>query len=97
MVQASFQKSPSVLCFPMIYSSQHLQSLSKLLGEKRSSYGTSIDRKSLEVGEPINSAPPEVKQIIERVLQVEKDRLYTQNYRGINEDILKIIQEAIPE
>lgn len=81
----------------MTYSSQHLRSLSKLLGEKRSSYGQSIDQKSSEVGEPINSAPSEVKQIIERVLQVEKDRLYTQNYRGINDDILKIIHEAIPE
>jgi hypothetical protein len=81
----------------MTYSSQHLRSISKLLGEKRVSYGKLIDRKSIEVGEPISSASPEVKQIIERVLQVEKDRLYTQNYRGINDDILKIIQEAIPE
>ncbi|MGB3239453.1 MAG: hypothetical protein WBB29_14230 [Geitlerinemataceae cyanobacterium] len=81
----------------MTYSSQHLRSLSKLLGEKRSSYGKKVNRPSLEVGEPINTAPSEVKQIIERVLQVEKDRLYTQNYRGINDDVLKIIQEAIPE
>ena len=29
-----------------------------------------------DVQEPIMSAPPEVRQIIERVLQVEKDKLY---------------------
>lgn len=81
----------------MTYSTQHLRSLSKLLGEKRASYGKALDRTGTEVEEPISTAPPEVKQIIERVLQIEKDRLYTQNYRGINEDILKIVEEAIPE
>ncbi|HIK31641.1 MAG TPA: hypothetical protein IGS17_05350 [Oscillatoriales cyanobacterium M59_W2019_021] len=81
----------------MTYSSHHLRSLSKLLGEKRSSYGRKVNPQAIEIVEPISSAPPEVKKIIERVLQVEKDRLYTQNYRGINDDILKIIQEAIPE
>lgn len=29
-----------------------------------------------DVQEPITSAPPEVRQIIERVLQAEKDKLY---------------------
>lgn len=81
----------------MTYSNQHLRSLSKLLCEQRASYGKPLDRTGSEVGEPITTAPLEVKQIIERVLQIEKDRLYTQNYRGINDDILKIVEEAIPE
>ena len=45
--------------------------------------------------EPITSAPEEVCQIIERVLQAEKDKLYMKPPRNINEDILKIIKEVI--
>ena len=48
-----------------------------------------------EVQEPIASAPPEVRQIIERVLQAEKDKLYMKNPRNINDDILKIVKEAV--
>ena len=48
-----------------------------------------------DVQEPITSAPPEVRQIIERVLQAEKDKLYMKIPRNINDDILKIVKEAV--
>lgn len=48
-----------------------------------------------EIQEPIASAPPEIRQMIERVLQAEKDKLYMRIPRHINDDILKIIKEAI--
>jgi hypothetical protein len=51
---------------------------------------TNIDR----VQEPIVTAPPEVRQIIEKVLQLEKDKLYLKAPRNINDDILKIVKEA---
>jgi hypothetical protein len=38
---------------------------------------------------------PEVRQIIERVLQLEGDRLDRKKNSPINDDILKIIKEAI--
>ncbi|WP_295615293.1 hypothetical protein [Chamaesiphon sp. GL140_3_metabinner_50] len=38
---------------------------------------------------------PAVRQIIERVLQLEKDRLDRKKNSPINDDILKIIKEAI--
>lgn len=47
------------------------------------------------VHDPITNAPPEVRQIIERVLKLEKDRLYLRNLRNINDDILKIIKEVV--
>ena len=47
------------------------------------------------IQEPITSAPPEVKQIIEQVLQLEKDKLYLKTPRNINEDILNIIKKVI--
>ena len=46
------------------------------------------------VQEPIVTAPPEVRQIIEKVLQLEKDKLYLKAPRNINDDILKIVKEA---
>lgn len=64
-----------------------------ILAEKRSSYQTDNDLS--DVQEPITSAPSEVRQIIERVLEVEKDKLYMRAPRHINDDILKIIKEAI--
>lgn len=64
-----------------------------ILAEKRSSYQT--EKNFSDVQEPITSAPPEVRQIIERVLEVEKDKLYMRAPRHINDDILKIIKEAI--
>ncbi|WP_013324882.1 hypothetical protein [Gloeothece verrucosa] len=47
------------------------------------------------VQEPITTASPEVRQIIERVLKLEKDKLYQKNFRNINDDILTIIKESI--
>ncbi|MGK7873877.1 MAG: hypothetical protein AB4426_11360 [Xenococcaceae cyanobacterium] len=47
------------------------------------------------VQEPITTAPTEVREIIERVLQLEKDKLYLKNPRNINDDILKIIKEVV--
>ncbi len=47
------------------------------------------------VQEPITNAPAEVRQIIDRVLQLEKDKLYQRSPRNINEDILKIIKEVV--
>ncbi|ACK68679.1 conserved hypothetical protein [Gloeothece citriformis PCC 7424] len=47
------------------------------------------------VQEPITKASPEVRQIIERVLQLEKDKLYQKSLRNINDDILTIIKEVI--
>ncbi len=48
-----------------------------------------------QVQEPIATASPEIRQIIERVLQLEKDKLYLKAPRNINEDILTIIKEII--
>jgi len=64
-----------------------------ILAEKRSSYHT--DKDLTDVQAPIANAPPEVRQIIERVLELEKDKLYMKVPRYISDDILKIIKEAI--
>ncbi len=48
-----------------------------------------------DVQEPITNAPPEIRAIIERVLQLEKDKLYLKTPRNINDDILKIIKDVI--
>ncbi|MDY6781497.1 MAG: hypothetical protein SW833_02910 [Cyanobacteriota bacterium] len=47
------------------------------------------------IQEPLVSAPPEVREIIERVLKLEKDKLYLKIPRNINDDILKIVKEAV--
>lgn len=48
-----------------------------------------------QVQEPITSAAPSVREIIDRVLELEKDRL-DRNDRGlIHTDILNIIKEAV--
>ena len=65
----------------------------RVLSEKHSSYKTNLGLN--DVQEPITSAPPEVRQIIERVLQAEKDKLYMKQPRNINDDILKIIKEEV--
>jgi hypothetical protein len=44
---------------------------------------------------PLATATPEVRQIIERVLQLEKDRLDRKKNSPINDDILKIVKEII--
>lgn len=48
-----------------------------------------------DVQEPITNASKEVRQIIERVLQAEKDKLYMKFPRNINDDILKIVKEEV--
>lgn len=48
-----------------------------------------------KVQEPITSAPTEVRLIIERVLKLEKERLYQRTPRHINDDILAIIKETV--
>ena len=47
------------------------------------------------IQEPITNAPPEVKQVIEEVLKIEKDKLYLKTPRNINEDILNIIKNVV--
>lgn len=47
------------------------------------------------IQEPITNAPAEVKQVIERVLELEKDKLYLKTPRNINDDILNIIKSVI--
>lgn len=55
------------------------------------SANTNLDK----ITEPINQAEPEVRAIIEQVLQLEREKLYQKNLRHINDDILKIIKENI--
>ncbi|MGB7415931.1 MAG: hypothetical protein WA902_17135, partial [Thermosynechococcaceae cyanobacterium] len=53
------------------------------------------DESLAQVQEPITSASTEIRQIIDRVLELEKDRL-DRNDRGlIQSDILNIIKEAV--
>ena len=69
------------------------QAISRILSERQSSYNQNAEL--TDVQEPIVSAPPEVRRIIERVLQAEKDKLYMKNPRNINDDILRIIKEEV--
>ena len=48
-----------------------------------------------DVQEPIINAPSEVRQIIERVWQLEKSRLDKKSLSHINDDILAIVKEAV--
>jgi hypothetical protein len=75
------------------YSNTATKVIPSVLSDKRSSYSKNIGLTNVQ--EPITSAPPEVRQIIERVLQAEKDKLYMKIPRNINEDILKIVKEAV--
>ena len=72
--------------------------LARVFSEKRSTYSsTDNDRsESRDVLEPINNAPPEVRRIIEQVLQAEKDKLYMKIPKFINDDILNIIKQEVP-
>jgi len=65
----------------------------RLVSEKRSSYRDNLALSNVQ--EPIAKASPEVREIIERVLQAEKDKLYLDSPRNINDDILAIIKEVI--
>ncbi len=47
------------------------------------------------IQEPITNAPPEVKTIIQQVLNLEKAKLYLKSPRNINEEILQIIKDVI--
>ncbi|BAU41432.1 hypothetical protein [Leptolyngbya sp. O-77] len=47
------------------------------------------------VMEPIESAPPEVKRLITRVLRAENDKLHLEKPMGINDDILQIVKEEV--
>ena len=47
------------------------------------------------IQEPILKAKPEVKAIIQKVLKLEKDRLYLKTPRNITEDIVHIIKDTI--
>ncbi|ACK67177.1 conserved hypothetical protein [Rippkaea orientalis PCC 8801] len=47
------------------------------------------------VQEPITNAPSEIREIMERVLKLEKDKLYMKTPRSINDDILRIVKEVI--
>lgn len=48
-----------------------------------------------DIRTPIETAAPEVQQIIQKVLEIEKERLDKNDRGHINEDILKIIKEAV--
>jgi hypothetical protein len=47
------------------------------------------------IQEPIDTAPEAVKIIMQKVLKLEKEKLYLKAPRNINDDILKIIKEAV--
>ncbi|WP_179048815.1 hypothetical protein [Nostoc sp. TCL26-01] len=55
----------------------------------------SPDQNIDDVQEPITSAPLEVRQIIERVWHLEKNRLDKKSNSPINDDILEIVKEAV--
>jgi hypothetical protein len=52
---------------------------------------TNID----DVHKPISTAPEEVQQIIQRVLEIEKERLDKNERTPVNDEILKIIKEVV--
>ena len=76
------------------YSDKGIINISTIFSEKHSTYNAQSQSKLNNIQEPITTAPPEVKYIIGRVLQLEKDRLYKKTLR-INDDILTIIKEAV--
>ncbi len=47
-----------------------------------------------KVQEPITNAPPEIREIMEQVLRLEKEKLHQTSPR-INDDILRIIKDVI--
>ncbi|NEP40649.1 MAG: hypothetical protein F6K35_15985 [Okeania sp. SIO2H7] len=68
--------------------------LSNIFAEKKSGYDVKTNKTLSHIQEPIVTAPPEVRQIIQEVLEIERDRLYKRAPK-INDDILKIIKEII--
>ncbi|AKE66507.1 hypothetical protein N0824_02120 [Microcystis sp. 0824] len=56
---------------------------------------THPDNNLQNIQEPILNAPEDVRKIIDRVLKLERDKLYQRNPRNINDDVLTIIKEVI--
>ncbi|MCZ8117610.1 MAG: hypothetical protein O9295_05960 [Microcystis sp. LE18-22.4A] len=56
---------------------------------------TNPDNNIQNIQEPILNAPEDVRKIIDRVLKLERDKLYQRNPRNINDDVLTIIKEVI--
>ena len=56
---------------------------------------TNPDNNIQNIQEPILNAPEDVRKIIDRVLKLERDKLYQRNPRNINDDVLMIIKEVI--
>jgi len=56
---------------------------------------TNPDNNLQNIQEPILNAPEDVRKIIDRVLKLERDKLYQRNPRNINDDVLMIIKEVI--
>lgn len=77
----------------LIYSESLTQTITNIFSENRSPYGDNIDSDKIE--DPLNNASAEVQEIIERVLQAERDKLYMKNPRNIKDDILTIIKDVI--
>ncbi|ERT05503.1 hypothetical protein M595_4526 [Lyngbya aestuarii BL J] len=77
----------------LYYSESLIRTISNVCAEKKSSYQTESDSKIIQ--DPLADASPEVQEIIERVLQAERDKLYMKIPRNINDDILKIIKEVV--
>jgi hypothetical protein len=49
---------------------------------------------SLDAFQPLKDGPQQVRNIIERVLKLEQERLY-QHAPRINDDVLRVIKEEI--
>lgn len=47
------------------------------------------------IQKPILTASPEVRQIIEGVLKIEKEKLYLKIPRNIHDDIMILVKEVI--
>lgn len=56
---------------------------------------TNSDNNLQNIQEPILNAPDDVRKIIDRVLKLERDKLYQRSPRNINDDVLTIIKEVI--
>jgi len=52
------------------------------------------DTQQVDAFEPLKSAPADIRQIIERVLTLEQERLY-QRQPHLNDDVLRIIKDEV--
>lgn len=48
-----------------------------------------------DVQAPFKDAPPEIKRIMRKILEAEKEKLHQQRPRAIKEDIIKIIEAEV--